>query len=68
VCQRINLILCGLPLTGVEGAGTVEEVGPGVTEVNVGDRVSYAGKTSHYCSSTDLVIFLLKVLIIGAHF
>lgn len=38
---------CGLPLTGVEGAGTVEEVGPGVTEVNVGDRVCYYGKTSH---------------------
>ena len=25
-------------------------------------------KPSHYCSSTELVIFLLKVLIIGAHF
>jgi NADPH:quinone reductase len=28
---------------GVEGAGVVEEVGPGVTEVAVGNRVAYAG-------------------------
>jgi NADPH2:quinone reductase len=27
---------------GMEGAGTVEAVGPGVTEVNPGDRVAYA--------------------------
>jgi len=28
---------------GLEGAGVVEAVGPGVTEVEVGDRVAYAG-------------------------
>ncbi len=28
---------------GMEGAGVVEEIGPGVSEVDVGDRVAYAG-------------------------
>jgi NADPH2:quinone reductase len=28
---------------GTEAAGRVEEIGPGVTEVKVGDRVAYTG-------------------------
>lgn len=36
--------LPGLPATpGLEGAGIVEEIGEGVSEVAVGDRVAYAG-------------------------
>ena len=36
--------LPALPATpGLEGAGTVEAIGEGVTEVGVGDRVAYAG-------------------------
>ncbi len=35
-----------MPATiGMEGAGTVTAVGPGVTEVKAGDRVAYAGGT-----------------------
>ena len=30
-------------IPGMEGAGIVEAIGPGVTEVNISDRVSYAG-------------------------
>ena len=33
---------------GQEGAGVVEAVGPGVTEVAVGDRVAYAGLPGSY--------------------
>ena len=38
-----------LPFTlGVEGAGTVEAVGPGVTHVKPGDRVAYGGPIGGY--------------------
>jgi NADPH2:quinone reductase len=41
--QRSGLYKLPLPLTlGMEGAGVVEAVGAGVTEVKVGDRVAYA--------------------------
>ena len=33
---------------GQEGAGVVEAIGPGVTEVAVGDRVAYAGLQGAY--------------------
>jgi len=40
---RIGLYKADLPITlGNEGAGTVEAVGPEVTEVKPGDRVAYA--------------------------
>ncbi len=33
---------------GMEGAGTVEAVGPGVADIKVGDRVAYAGVLGGY--------------------
>jgi NADPH:quinone reductase len=38
----------------MEGAGTVTAIGPGVTDVAVGDRVAYAGQMGAY--ATDRVI------------
>jgi NADPH2:quinone reductase len=35
-------------IPGQEGAGVVEAVGPGVTEIAVGDRVAYAGVSGAY--------------------
>ncbi|HTH17346.1 MAG TPA: quinone oxidoreductase, partial [Magnetospirillum sp.] len=44
VYHRTGLYPVPLPTTlGLEGAGVVEAVGPGVVEVQVGDRVAYAG-------------------------
>ena len=40
-----------LPLTiGMEGAGTVVSVGPGVTSVKPGDRIAYAGPIGGYAT------------------
>jgi NADPH2:quinone reductase len=41
-----------LPFTpGQEGAGIVDAVGPGVTELSVGDRVAYAGVNGAYAET-----------------
>ena len=46
---RIGLYKADLPVTlGNEGAGIVEAVGPGVTELAVGDRVAYAMHRGSY--------------------
>lgn len=45
VYHRIGVYALPLPATpGLEGAGVVEALGAGVTEVAVGDRVAYAGQ------------------------
>jgi NADPH2:quinone reductase len=49
VYYRTGLYKADLPVTlGNEAAGTVEAVGPGVTEVAPGDRVAYAMKSGSY--------------------
>jgi len=46
---RMGLYKADLPLTiGMEAAGTVEAIGPDVTEVAVGDRVAYAMQRGSY--------------------
>jgi NADPH2:quinone reductase len=49
VYHRTGLYPQQLPFTpGVEGAGFVEGVGPGVTNVKAGDRVTYASQIGGY--------------------
>jgi NADPH2:quinone reductase len=49
VYHRTGLYPQQLPFTpGVEGAGIVDAVGPGITGVQVGDRVAYAGPVGGY--------------------
>src|SRR5919106_6938487 len=44
VNQRSGAYKVALPFTpGTEGAGVVADIGPGVSEVSVGDRVAFAG-------------------------
>jgi NADPH2:quinone reductase len=49
VNQRSGAYPISLPFTpGLEGAGVVESIGPGVGEVSVGDRVAFAGVPEAY--------------------
>ena len=49
IYHRTGLYPLPLPATlGVEGAGVVEAVGPGVTRLSPGDRVAYAGAMGSY--------------------
>lgn len=49
--QRSGLYPMQLPQTaGNEGAGVVEAVGPGVTDLKQGDRIAYTGQVGSYCT------------------
>jgi len=52
-----------MPLTiGMEGAGTVIAVGPGVTNVKAGDRVAYAGPIGGYSTQRTIAADRLVAL------
>jgi NADPH2:quinone reductase len=52
IYHRTGLYPLPLPATlGVEGAGTVEAVGPDVTTLSPGDRVAYAGSPGAYATT-----------------
>ena len=51
IYQRAGVYKLPLPFTpGQEGAGVVESVAPGVTEVKPGDRVAWAGPMGSYAT------------------
>lgn len=51
IYQRTGVYKLPLPFTpGQEGAGTVESIGEGVTEVHAGDRVAWAGPVGSYAT------------------
>jgi NADPH:quinone reductase len=53
--QRTGLYKMPLPLTlGMEGAGEVTAVGPGVTDIKVGDRVSYSNPIGGYAEERNI--------------
>src|ERR1041385_8229747 len=66
---RIGLYKADLPIAlGNEGAGTVESVGPNVTEVAPGDRVAYAMARGSYAEYAIVPSKLLVKIPDGVEF
>jgi NADPH2:quinone reductase len=54
IYHRTGLYPTKLPMVpGEEAAGVVEELGPGVSDVRVGDRVAYTGLPGAYCEERN---------------
>jgi len=69
IYQRSGLYKVPLPaIAGNEGAGVVEAVGAGVTEVKAGDRVAYAGRVGSYCEVRSIPADRLCILPDGLSF
>jgi NADPH2:quinone reductase len=63
VYQRSGLYKLDMPLTlGLEAGGTVTAVGPGVTDVKVGDKVAYTGVPGAYAQYAAVPAQRLVVL------
>jgi NADPH2:quinone reductase len=63
IYQRSGLYKLDLPITlGLEAGGTVTAVGPGVTEVKVGDKVAYTGVPGAYAQYAAVPAQRLVVL------
>jgi len=63
IYQRSGLYKLDLPITlGLEAGGTVTAVGPGVTEVQVGDKVAYTGVPGAYAQYAAVPAQRLVVL------
>lgn len=66
IYHRTGLYKNPLPFTlGLEGSGVVEGVGPGVSEVRVGDRVAYQGVQGSYATHALVPAARLVVLPAG---
>jgi NADPH2:quinone reductase len=69
VYHRTGAYALPLPFTpGSEGAGVVEAVGPGVTDVKPGDRVAYAGEPGAYAQSANVAAWRLVAIPDGLAF
>ncbi len=66
IYQRTGLYPLALPFTlGMEGAGVVDAVGDGVTEVKKGDRVAYAMVSGSYAQYAMVPAWKLALLPAG---